>query len=125
MTYNYKLLFLSIFIVTTFISCELYNPAEPIPAYIRIDKIDLATIPGQGTDSHKITDAWVYIDEQLIGCFELPATFPVLYEGSHQVKIAPGIKVNGIAATRSPYPFFNPNTQVVSFQKGATVNLSA
>lgn len=125
MRYNYKHFFLSIFLVTSFISCELYNPAEPIPAYIHIEKIDLATGFGQGSDSHKITDAWVYIDEQLVGCFELPATFPVLYEGSHQVKITAGIKVNGIAATRSPYPFFNSVTQAVDLQKGTTVNLSA
>ncbi|MES2593188.1 MAG: hypothetical protein V4608_15000 [Bacteroidota bacterium] len=126
MGYNYKLFFcLGIFLVTAFTSCEVYNPAEPIPAYIHIDKIDLATTFGQGSNSHKITDAWVYIDEQLVGCYELPATFPVLYEGSHQVKITPGIKVNGIAATRSPYPFFNSSTQTINFQKGTTVNLSA
>jgi hypothetical protein len=107
-------------------SCEIYNPAEPVPAYIHIDKIDLITaIDGtQGTNSHKITDAWVYIDEDLIGCFELPATFPVLYEGSHQVKIRAGIKVNGMSGIRNPYPFYDFYSQVVDFQKTKTVTLT-
>ncbi len=126
MSYNYKLfVFLLISIVLTISSCELYNPAEPIPAYIHIDKITLSTTyMTEGSDSNKITDAWVYIDEQLIGCFELPATFPVLFEGSHQIKIRAGIKVNGIAATRAPYPFYSSfDTLITNLQKGLKINL--
>jgi hypothetical protein len=63
-------------------------------------------------------DAWVYIDEQLIGCFELPVTFPVLQEGTHTLKVRGGIKVNGISATRSPYPFFDIYEQSISLVKG-------
>jgi len=79
-----------------------------VPAYIHIEKIGLNTTAGQGTASHKITDAWVYIDNKLVGAFELPATFPVLMQGPTELTIEPGIKINGIAATRSPYPFFMP-----------------
>jgi hypothetical protein len=81
---------------------------DGIPAYISIDAIELTVKPGQGTASHKITDAWVRIDGELIGAFELPATFPVLKSGSKEVIISAGIKVNGISATRSEYPFFIP-----------------
>jgi len=107
-------------------SCELYNPTEPIPAYIHIDKITLSTATdgSQGTNSHKITDAWVYIDEELIGCFELPVTFPVLYEGTHQLKIKAGIKVNGISSSRAPYPFYNIYSQTIDLQKFTTLNLT-
>lgn len=127
MPYNYRLLIsFCIFIVVSISSCELYNPAEPIPAYIHIDKINLSTnYLTEGSNSDKITDAWVYIDEKLIGCFELPATLPVLSEGSHQIKIRPGIKVNGIAATRAPYPFYTSyDTIINNLQKGMTHNLS-
>lgn len=125
MKYGYKPLFYFLFIaIATLSSCELYNPPEPIPAYIHIDKINLSTTPLQGTSSNKITDAWVYIDGQLIGCFELPATFPVLYEGNYQVLIKAGIKVNGISAIRSPYPFFEAYSEVVNFQKGTTVTMT-
>ena len=125
MKYNYKLLIpIGLFIVLVTSSCELYNPAEPVPSYIHIQKIDLTTTALQGTNSNKITDAWVYVDDQLIGCFELPATFPVLYEGKHKVKVRPGIKVNGIATNRSPYPFYNNFEQDVDLQRGTIVTLS-
>jgi hypothetical protein len=81
---------------------------DGIPAYIHIEEIGLSTEPGQGTASHKITDAWVYIDLKLIGCFELPATFPVLMQGNQQMTIYAGIKINGISATRAAYPFYTP-----------------
>lgn len=132
---NYKLLVVGcwLLVVSCICSCEIYNPAEPIPAYIHIDKINLSKYaPGfpnsstgdEGSLSNKITDAWVYIDEQLIGCFELPVTFPVLYEGNHTVRIRAGIKVNGIAATRAPYPFYNDFSQTITLEKGSKITLS-
>src|ERR1035437_8120947 len=135
MKYNYKLLIVCcwLLLVVTIVSCEIYNPAEPIPAYIHINKITLAknlsgfpnsSTGDEGSLSNKITDAWVYIDEQLIGCFELPITFPVLSEGIHQVRIRAGIKINGIAATRAPYPFYNDFTQTITLEKGAKMNLT-
>lgn len=132
MNKTYKFLLpLGIFISLLISSCELYNPAEPIPAYIHIQKIDVErnlsgfVTPGdEGTLSSKISDAWVYVDEQLIGCFELPATFPVIGEGVHKVRIRAGIKVNGIAANRSPYPFFSHFNQDVDLQIGKTITLT-
>ncbi|MGB3948423.1 MAG: hypothetical protein WBM13_10590 [Bacteroidia bacterium] len=106
-------------------ACNLFNPTEPIPSYISIDKIDLTTDPiSQGSDSHKITDAWVYVDEQLVGCYELPCKFPVLFTGVHNVMIRAGIKVNGIAAIRSPYPFYTSYKQTVDLQAGVVTPMS-
>ncbi len=126
MNKTYKLLQpFAFFLILFTSSCELYNPAEPIPAYLHIEKIDLTTdYATQGTNSNKISDAWVYVDDQLIGCFELPSTFPVISEGVHTVKIRPGVKVNGIAANRSPYPFFTSYEQVIDLQVGKTITLS-
>lgn len=91
-------------------SCELINPAEDIPSFIHIDSIDINTNdpPATGSVSHKISDAWVYIDDELIGTFELPATVPILKEGAHRLMIRAGIKSNGIASTRPYYPFYEP-----------------
>ncbi|MFC2100584.1 hypothetical protein ACFLRZ_02015 [Bacteroidota bacterium] len=99
------LLFLSIILIIC--ACEVINPDETIPSHMSIHSINLQTDYSlQGTNSNKITDAWVYVDDQLIGAFELPATFPVLMTGIHQVVVRPGIKVNGINATRGSYPFY-------------------
>lgn len=88
-------------------SCELINPDEEIPSYIKIDTITLTTTYAvEGSASHKITDAWVYVDDQLVGVYELPALIPVLKNGTSKITVLAGIKMNGIAATRVPYPFF-------------------
>jgi hypothetical protein len=119
MRHQYKRFFTGILFTCFLLSaCNLYNPAEPIPSYIKIDKIDLTTTPDQGTNSSKITDAWVYIDEQLVGCFELPATIPILSDGTHKLSINAGIKINGIAATRGPYPFYERYEETIELKRG-------
>jgi hypothetical protein len=122
---NYFLFFTGVLFVSLILSaCNLYNPAEPVPSYIRIEKIDLTTTAEQGSNSSKITDAWIYIDEQLVGCFELPVTVPVLYDGSHKLSVSAGIKINGISATRGPYPFYDRYVTTVELTRGniLTVN---
>ncbi len=90
------------------ISCEKFDGDQTIPAYIQIDKFILEknAILAEGSLSNKITDVWVYVDDELIGAFELPAKFPVLKKGKHTITLAPGIKMNGIGSTRVEYPFY-------------------
>lgn len=95
-----------------FISC---NKEEPIPSYIHIDRIDFSTVSGQGSSKEpKIIDAWVYIDDISVGAFEMPFTAPVLFEGTHTIKVFPGIKENGIAETRITYPFYSQFSQDIN-----------
>jgi hypothetical protein len=54
----------------------------------------------------------------------MPVILPALYEGVHRVRIKAGIKVNGIAASRAPYPFFKIWEQDVDFKRGTSVTLS-
>jgi hypothetical protein len=123
---NYLFLILCfVILVSAVSSCDLFQPGTPIPGYIHIEKIDVTTnYSVEGTNSSKVSDAWVYVDEQLLGCFELPATFPVIAEGVHAIKIRPGIKVDGIGANRSPYPFYTQFNQQVDIEPGKKVTLS-
>ncbi len=90
-------------------SCNKFEGEQTIPAYIQIDSISLITdYFTQGSNSKQITDAWIYVNDQLVGAFEMPAKFPVLAQGKQKLEIRPGIKLNGIAATRVPYPFYKP-----------------
>jgi len=90
------------------VSCEDFEGEQTIPAYLKIDSIALKIVsPSQGSASSKITDAWVYIDEQLIGAFELPATIPLLYTGKHRLTIIPGIRMDGMVQLRAYYPLYN------------------
>jgi hypothetical protein len=89
--------------------CRKFDGDQTVPAYLRIDTIFKQTnYTTYGSTTHNITDAWVYVNDKFIGTFELPATFPVLAKGTNTLEIRPGIKLNGIAATRVYYPFYQP-----------------
>lgn len=101
-------LFALLFLGTVLSSCHKFDGLS-VPSYIRIDSITLnADYYTYGANTRNFTTAWVYIDDDLIGCYELPTTFPVLKKGPHNVKIYGAININGIGATRSPYPFCRP-----------------
>jgi hypothetical protein len=105
-------------------SCEKFSGDQTVPAYLDIDSIYLSTdYYTQGTNSQKITDAWVAVDDVPIGAFELPARFPVLNSGKHKVSVYPGIKKNGIAATRTIYSFYNPVVKELTLTPDSTTRL--
>lgn len=90
-------------------SCYKFEGGQTVPAYLHIEPFVFTTdFVTQGSNTHKITDAWVYVNDQLIGVYELPATIPVLQTSTQRLNISPGIKLNGISATRVPYPFYKP-----------------
>ncbi|MCD4680770.1 MAG: hypothetical protein K8S00_10320 [Bacteroidales bacterium] len=126
MSYFRQVINLTIFILFSIyflISCKKESE-ELIPAYIHIDSISFSNNTGIGlTASHSITDAWVYIDNNLVGAFELPVTFPVLYENVHSVKIRPGIELNGIASTRSYYMIYKEFVKDINLTKDSITNI--
>ena len=92
-------------IFTIFFSLLLFSCSEldlGIPNYLIIEEINV-----DDNTTANITDAWVYVDDNLIGVYELPANFPTLEEGIHKVRIRAGIKDNGISGIRIPYPFYS------------------
>ena len=106
----YAFLVLAVFSVV-FASCRKFEGSQTIPAYIHIESIVVDSLTDYftyGATTSKITDAWVYVDDDPVGCFELPATFPVLKHGPHKVTVYGGIMSNGIAAARATYPFYKP-----------------
>ncbi len=104
-------------------SCSKDDFEAEIPAYISIDKFSLTTNQNQGSASENITDAWVYINDDLIGVFELPAKFPVLKEGTVNLKVFAGIKENGIAATRVKYIPYAPYEKQITLVKEETISV--
>lgn len=121
---HYSFCFLVLVSPTIFSSCEKFSGDQTIPAYITIDSISLATdYTSQGTSSHAITDGWVYVDEELIGAFQLPARFPVLKEGSHRLSVLPGVKKDGIASTRINYLFYAPVINTVTLVPDSSLSL--
>lgn len=95
-------------------SCNWINPAEEIPSLIKIDTISFSTVTPQGSSRQRFVDAWVYINGESVGAYELPCTFPVLLSGDVDVEVYPGIMLNGISNTRAIYPFVKSYTTSVT-----------
>jgi len=92
-------------------ACDKFEGDQTIPSYIRIDSLGFFSENDiEGTNKQKIVDAWIYVDDDLIGGFEMPAMVPVLKEGTHKLELRPGIILNGISDTRAPYPCIKPIT---------------
>jgi hypothetical protein len=97
-------LLLVVFLVA---SCSKDKFKAQTPSYLHIESIDLVTESFEGSSSHKITDAWITMDGNFLGAFEVPCIVPILAEGEHEFRISSGIKANGISATRITYPFYD------------------
>jgi len=82
---------------------------NPDPAWLQVNKWTLTANPSlsglEGVLTENISDAWVYIDDELIGVFQVPFKIPILKSGNVNVKVFPTIKNNGISATKKIYPF--------------------
>jgi hypothetical protein len=87
-------------------SCIKNNPD---PAWIEVNEWTLATNPNSqyptGELTHNFTDAWVYVNDEVVGVFELPFKIPILKSGLVNIKIYPTVRNNGISASKKIYPF--------------------
>ncbi len=100
------LLFFSVILLLfLFSSCEVINPSEQIPSYIQVDTVKVKiSSPTQGTSIHDISDCWLYVNNKLIGVFEVPFKVPVLEFGMQSIQIEPGIRNSGSDSNHDIYP---------------------
>jgi hypothetical protein len=105
-------LFYTIFLIgagASISSCSLFNPPEIIPCYGHIDSIPfiITNSSVQGTSANGINSAWVYVDDNPVGAFQIPSTFPVIATtGQHKIEIVAGVENAGEAGSRLKYPFY-------------------
>ena len=87
-------------------SCVKNNPD---PSWLEVNEwqlnnnIELSGLEGELTES--ITNAKVWVNDDLLGIFQVPFRIPVLKSGPCNVRIAPVVINNGISATKKVYPF--------------------
>ena len=108
-----RLLFIAGLFITGFFSCT--KSAVQIPAFLKIDEITFNTPGNQGTASSSIRYAFVFINDEFIGGYELPIELPVLATGETSVIIRPGIKANGITEFPSEYPPYTDYSTTINF----------
>ncbi|MDZ7846374.1 MAG: hypothetical protein U5L96_06210 [Owenweeksia sp.] len=63
----------------------------------------------EGSSHSKINTIWIYANNEHQGTFDLPCTTPVILpEGSSDIRLFPGISLNGSSSSRIIYDFYEP-----------------
>jgi len=120
-----KSLFPVLLAVVAFYSCNLTRSAQPEPTYIHIDSFSFSPSSVSGVTTHEITSVWAYYNNNPIGTFDLPATIPVIANGSGVLELSPGITIDGLNALTGAYPFYQIDTFSFTAQPGKIINHEA
>lgn len=112
----------SLLCLPIFISCD--KETEPAPSYLHIEAYDFDIKVGQGTGRQKISDAWIYLNNNYVGAYELPATIPVIAEGPSEILVLPGIRINGQVTHAGTYALLEPFNSNINFNLGDTTTVS-
>ncbi len=119
------------FIVLVFISLPILFSCvknNPDPSWLRVNDWELlanvALSGEEGELTQKITNAKVYVNDELIGIFETPFRIPLLSSGESVVRLDPVVINNGISATKKVYPFTNFYQETVTLIQNETVEIS-
>ncbi len=110
-------------LVLSLLGCIKNNPD---PSYIEIKKFNLVANPDgefAGELTENISNAWVYVNDKLIGVFELPCKVPVLASVAATVRVYPAVLNNGISATKKIYPFLNPYEETITLLQNEVVSV--
>jgi hypothetical protein len=101
-----RIAILSFIGILFFVSCGKYEPAKAA-FFIQPGEIRVEAGPGQGSGSHKITDLWLYVNNQFQGVYPADGRLPVMTDGAADIQIRAGIKNNGISTTRLFWPMYD------------------
>lgn len=108
-------------IASLFSGCIKNNPD---PSWLEITAWSLEANPNSqyptGELTQNFTNAWVYVNDQPVGVFELPVRLPLLVDGDAKVTLFPAVLNNGISATKKIYPFVESYSTNVTLTKNAT-----
>lgn len=116
---------ITIGVMLLFQSCSKENFEAEVPAYITINSFEVTSDYSlYGSASSNVTDAWVYLNDDLIGAFELPARFPVLKKGTYNVKVFAGVKANGVSGIRERYLFYTAHEEQITFTEGKEITIA-
>ncbi|MBO7542178.1 MAG: hypothetical protein J6T33_11035 [Bacteroidales bacterium] len=116
MPMNKNIILTSIAALLLCLSCNKFEGDQTVPAFISIDKIEVANDPHNSISNYSgcftsnIDAVQITLrnseENHQLGVFTLPCRVPVLRQGEYTISLTPVIKLNGIAATRSSYPFY-------------------
>lgn len=101
---------------------------NPDPSWLEVNEWTLEANPTlngeEGELTQNLSDAWVYVDDKLIGIFEIPFKIPILTEGEVNIRLYPTIRVNGIAATKMRNEHLVPFDLTATLVKNQTLTVN-
>lgn len=104
--------------------CGITDTFSPVPAYIKLENPKVFTDQSQGAATHKITDAWVFQNGQIIGVYPLPAQVPLIVDEQEQeILVLAGIRNNGANDSPVFYPFYKSIIVNKKFEQLKTENI--
>lgn len=80
-------------------ACDVPSQKTASFSYMQIDEMKLGGTAGN------FTDAWIFLDGQANGVYELPSRIPFVSDETVEVSIQAGIRENGIKSSPRVYPF--------------------
>ncbi len=116
-----KYILLLFVLISMGVGCKKKETA-PIPTYIHIDSFTFTPGPNSKSSSSQITAVWAYYNNEPLGVFDLPATIPVIANGTGKLTLRPGIAVDGFNNFMTPYPFYRGDTSSFVATPGQTIN---
>ncbi len=108
-------------LLITGLSCDFINPPEDIPSYLYIQDFHYQPNPFVPDNTHtsNITHAYVFIGNESMGLFALPALVPVFQKGELPVIVDPVIPENGLYTNLKINPFYQRFTSTVQLEPAA------
>jgi len=119
------LCFYNTLLVLGLFSCKKDKLKAQKASFLVINNVFVNTAAAQGSNSHKITDIWYYVNNQFKGIYPIGKLMPIVAEKSANIKLFAGIKNNGISDTRLPYEFYEGNEFNINIEEGETYPISA
>ncbi len=121
-------------IAMTFASCDDFEGEQQMPSFIKIEGFNLVANPntsfGFPQDSSfltsDITEVALYAsdgkEQKTLGIYTLgkdgTLNIPLLYKGKTYLEIRPVVRLNGMNATRTYYPFYSSILDTVDLKEG-------
>lgn len=123
--------FTHIFIVLAFFTslmisgCELINPSEDIPAYLKVGDPLVQVDPGRNYQvTAGIKDIWLSRNDDNLGIYPVPSVIPFIPEAENKFTVNGGIFLSGFSSFREPYPFWKGIQFEASPSGGDTIVLN-
>lgn len=104
--------------------CNIINPPEKLPTYIHIDSFQVKSSDPGEIITQRISGAWVYFNNQLVGVYDIPGDIPVIADKPGQILINAGINYSGLKTYMSIYPFYTQDSFTLEPAEGKKINFT-